>query len=129
MAKRMKEKSAKRLETRDTRPTATARYVRMGAPKAKRLLDLIKNKPAVEACAILDITPSTASLAVKKVLCSAMANAENNMGLNKDELVVAEAYADQAPSFKRVSFRGRGGVETIIKRECHITIVLDSVKK
>ena len=66
MAKRMKEKSAKRLETRDTRPTATARYVRMGAPKAKRVLDIIKNKPAVEACAILDITPSTASLAVKK---------------------------------------------------------------
>ena len=129
MAKRMKEKSAKRLETKDTRPTATARYVRMGAPKAKRLLDLIKNKKAIEACAILDITPSTASIAVKKVLCSAMANAENNMGLNRDELVVAEAYANQAPSFKRVSFRGKGGVDTIIKRNCHITIVLDSVKK
>ena len=52
MAKRMREKSAKRLENRDTRPTATARYVRMGAPKAKRLLDLIKNKSAVEACAL-----------------------------------------------------------------------------
>ena len=64
MAKRMKEKSAKRLENRDTRPTATARYVRMGAPKAKRLLDIIKNQSAVEACAILDITPSTASIAV-----------------------------------------------------------------
>ena len=47
----------------------------------------------------------------------------------KDDLVVAEAYANQAPSFKRVSFRGRGGVDTIIKRNCHITIVLDSVKK
>ena len=124
MAKRMREKSAKRLENRDTRPTATARYVRMGAPKAKRLLDIIKNKPAVEAVAILEITPSTASVAVKKVLCSAMANAENNMGLSKDELIVA-----QAPSFKRVSFRGRGGVDTIIKRNCHITIVLDTVKK
>ena len=56
MAKRMREKSAKRLENRDTRPTATARFVRMGAPKAKRLLDIIKNKSAVEACAILDIT-------------------------------------------------------------------------
>ena len=125
----MKEKSAKRLENRDTRPTATARYVRMGAPKAKRLLDIIKNKPAVEAVAILEITPSTASVAVKKVLCSAMANAENNTGLSKDELIVAEAFANQAPSFKRVSFRGRGGVDTIIKRNCHITIVLDSVKK
>ena len=129
MAKRMREKSAKRLENRDTRPTATARYVRMGAPKAKRLLDIIKNKPAVEAVAILEITPSTASVAVKKVLCSAIANAENNMGLSKDELIVAEAFANQAPSFKRVSFRGRGGVDTIIKRNCHITIVLDTVKK
>ena len=125
----MKEKSAKRNDSRDTRPSATARYVRMGAPKAKRLLDLIKNKSAVEAQAILEITPSTASIAVKKVLCSAIANAENNMGLNKDDLVVAEAYANQAPSFKRVSFRGRGGVDTIIKRNCHITVVLDSVKK
>ena len=129
MAKRMKEKTAKRLENKDTRPSATARYVRMGAPKAKRLLDIIKNKPAIEAVAILDITPSTASIAVKKVLCSAMANAENNMGLNKDELIVAEAYANQAPSFKRVAFRGRGGVDTIIKRNCHITVVLDTVKK
>ena len=129
MAKRMKEKSAKRNDSRDTRPSATARYVRMGAPKAKRLLDLIKNKSAVEAQAILEITPSTASIAVKKVLCSAIANAENNMGLNKEDLVVAEAYANQAPSFKRVSFRGKGGVDTIIKRNCHITVVLDSVKK
>ena len=129
MAKRMREKTAKILENKDTRPSATARYVRMGAPKAKRVLDIIKNKSAVEAVAILEITPSTASIAVKKVLCSAMANAENNMGLNRDELVVAEAYANQAPSFKRVSFRGRGGVDTIIKRNCHITIVLDTLKK
>ena len=129
MAKRMKEKTAKILANKDTRPSATARYVRMGAPKAKRLLDIIKNKPAVEAVAILDITPSTASTVVKKVLCSAMANAENNQGLNRDDLVVAEAYANQAPSFKRVSFRGRGGVDTIIKRNCHITIVLDTLKK
>lgn len=128
MAKRMKEKSAKRLENRDTRPTATARYVRMGAPKAKRLLDIIKGVSAVEAVAILEITPSSAATTVKKVLCSAIANAENNLGLNKEDLIVAEAYANQAPSFKRVSFRGRGGVDTIIKRNCHITIVLD-VKK
>lgn len=129
MAKRIKEKTAKRLENKDTRPTATARYVRMGASKAKRVIDIIRNKQAQEACAILDITPSTASIAVKKVLCSAMANAENNLGLNKDELFVAEAYANQAPSFKRVAFRGRGGVDTIIKRNCHITIVLDTLKK
>ena len=86
-------------------------------------------KEKTEACGILDNTTSTASLVIKKVLNSAGANAENNMGLNKDDLFVAEAYANQGPSFKRVSFRGRGGVDTIIKRTCHITVVLDTVNK
>lgn len=129
MAKRIREKSALRQQNKDTRPTATARYVRMGASKAKRVLDIIKNQGIREANAILDTTPSTASMVVKKVLNSAVANAENNMGLNRDDLVVVEAYANQGPSFKRVSFRGRGGVDTIIKRTCHITIVLDSKNK
>ncbi len=129
MAKRIREKSAKVAENRDTRPYAVARYIRMGASKAKRVLDLIKGKKAVEASAILDITPSATTLVVKKVLMSAIANAENNKGLSKDDLFVAEAYANQGPSFKRVKFRGRGGVDTIIKRTCHITIVLDSATK
>ena len=129
MAKRIKEKSALRKQNKDTRPTATARYVRMGATKAKRVLDIIKGQHIAEANAILDITPSTASMVVKKVLNSAVANAENNKGLNRDDLVVVEAFANQGPSFKRVSFRGRGGVDTIIKRNCHITIVLDTLNK
>ena len=129
MAKRIKEKSALRQQNKDTRPTATARYVRMSATKAKRVLDIIKGQHIAEANAILDITPSTASMVVKKVLNSAVANAENNKGLNRDDLIVVEAVANQGPSFKRVSFRGRGGVDTITKRTCHITIVLDSVNK
>lgn len=127
MAKRMREKSAKRIENKDQRPYAVARYVRMGASKAKRVLDIIKGQKFNEACAMLEITPSTASMVVKKVLVSAGANAENNKGMNKEDLFVAEAYADQGPSFKRVQFRGRGGVDTIIKRTCHITVVLDNV--
>lgn len=129
MATRVREKAIKKQENKETRPYAVARYVRMGSSKAKRVLDIIKGKSVAEANAILDITPSTASLAVKKVLNSAAANGENNKGINKDELYVAEAYANQGPSFKRVSFRGRGGVDTIIKRTCHITVVLDTLKK
>ena len=129
MATRMREKAARKQANKETRPYATARYVRMGASKAKRVLDVIKGKQYIEASAILDITPSTASMAVKKVLDSAAANAENNKGLSKDELYVVEAYANQGPSFKRVAFRGRGGVDTIIKRTCHITVVLDVLKK
>ncbi len=129
MATRVREKAVRKQENKETRPYAIARYVRMGSSKAKRVLDIIKGKSVAEANAILDITPSTASLAVKKVLNSAAANGENNKGINKDELYVAEAYANQGPSFKRVSFRGRGGVDTIIKRTCHITVVLDTLKK
>ncbi len=129
MATRVREKAVRKQENKETRPYATARYVRMGSSKAKRVLDIIKGKGVAEANAILDITPSTASMAVKKVLNSAAANAENNKGMNKDELYVVEAYANQGPSFKRVAFRGRGGVDTIIKRTCHITVVLDTLKK
>ena len=101
----------------------------MGAPKAKRCLDLIKDKSYLEAVAILETTPSTASVAVLKVLNSAAANAENNKGLNKDDLIVAEGYANQGPTLKRGIWRGRGGHDIILKRTCHITVVLDTVKK
>ncbi len=129
MAKRMREKAKLREENKDTRPTATAKYVRMGASKAKRILDTIRGKNYNEAVAILKFGPSANSDVVLKVLNSAAANAEHNMGLNKEDLYVAECYANQGPSFKRVMFRGKGGVDTIIKRTCHITVILDVVKK
>lgn len=125
MAKRMREKTAKKLEAKDTRPYATARYVRMGASKAKRVLDLIKDKNYIEAVAICEETPSTASLVVVKVLNSAAANAEHNKGLNKEDLFVAECYANQGPTLKRGIWRGKGGHDIILKRTCHITVVLD----
>ena len=108
---------------------AILKYARISPRKVKIVLDLIRNQDADKAMAILKFTPKSACEYLEKLLASAMANAENNMGLNKDDLVVAEAYANQAPSFKRVSFRGRGGVDTIIKRNCHITIVLDTKTK
>ena len=129
MAKRIREKTEKINENRDTRPYAVARYVRMGSSKAKRVIDLVVGKPYAVAVALLEQTPSTASDAVLKVLNSAAANAEHNKGLNKEDLFVAECFADQGPSFKRVSFRGRGGVDTIIKRTCHITVILDVAKR
>lgn len=125
MAKRMREKTAKLQEAKDTRPYATARYVRMGASKAKRVLDIIKEKSYIEAVALLQATPSTASIVVEKVLNSAAANAENNKGLNKDDLYVAECYANQGPTLKRGIWRGKGGHDIILKRTCHITVVLD----
>ncbi len=128
MAKRVREKTANRQANKDTRPKATAMYVRMGSSKAKRILDTIRGKKYLEAVAIVENSTSSNADAVLKVLNSAAANAEHNLGMNKDNLFVAECYANQGPSFKRAIFRAKGGVDTIIKRTCHITIILDVVK-
>lgn len=128
MAKNVRERAAKRKAEKDTRPYATAKYIRMSSSKAKRILDLIRGKGVAEAAAICQYTKSTAADAVVKVLNSAAANAENNKGLNKDDLFVAECYANAGPTLKRGIWRGRGGHDMILKRTCHITIVLDSVK-
>lgn len=128
MAKNVRERAEKRQAEKDTRPSATAKYIRMGSSKAKRVLDLIRGKKVSEALGILMLTPSTSTQAVEKVLNSAVANAENNKGMNKDDLFVAECYANAGPILKRGIWRGRGGHDEILKRTCHITIVLDSVK-
>ncbi len=129
MASGQRDRVARRREAKDTRPYAVARYVRMGASKAKRVLDTIKGVEFNKAVALLEFAESTASNDVKKVLLSAGANAENNKGLNKDELFVAECFANQGPTLKRGIWRGRGGHDVILKRTCHITIILDVVKK
>ena len=113
MAGRMKQKAAMRKENRDRRPRAIARYVRISPRKVKIVIDLIRGKSANEALAILK---------------SAIANAENNLDLNKDDLYVAEIYADQGPTLKRVMPRARGMAFQIRKRTSHITVILDEKK-
>lgn len=124
MAKRMKEKAANRAANKDTRPRATAKYVRISPFKVRIVLNLIRNKKASEALAILETTPRAASPIIKKVLVSAMANAEHNLGMNVDELYVSEALANMGPTLKRVQPRAQGRAFRILKRTSHITIVL-----
>ena len=81
MAKRIKEKAAKRAEQRDMRPRAVARYVRISSRKVRIVIDIIRGKQVSEALAILKFTPKSASLVVEKLLKSAIANAEYK-GLN-----------------------------------------------
>ena len=126
MATRMREKAERRAQMADKRPRAVAKYVGVSPSKIRIVLNLIRGKDYAMADAILKNMPNVGAEESIKVLESAGANAENNLGMNKANLFVAEAYANQGPSFKRVKFRGRGGVDTIIKRTCHITIVLDS---
>ena len=127
MAKRMKEKAARRAENRDMRPRAVARYVRISSRKVRIVIDLIRGKKVDEALAILKFTPKSASPVVEKLLKSAIANAEYK-GMNRDSLYVAAVYADQGPTLKRMMPRAKGSAALILKRSSHITIILDEIK-
>lgn len=107
---------------------AELKYARISARKAKIVLDTIKGKNAQEAVAILRYTNKAASPIVSKILKSAMANATNNHGMNESKLYVAEAYAGQGPSMKRVMPRAQGRAYRIKKRTSHITIVLKEME-
>ena len=124
MATRQREKAAKRQENKDTRPRAVAKYIRISPTKVKIVVDLIRGKSVAEAKAILMATQRAASEPVLKVLNSAVANAENNLELSKDNLYVAEVYADQGPTLKRFRPRAKGSATRILKRTSHITLTL-----
>ncbi len=103
---------------------STARYVRITPQKARRMIDLIRGLPASEAQTVLRFAPQAASETVGKVLDSAIANAENNHGMNTDTLVVSEAYVDEGPTLKRFRPRAQGRAYRIRKRTSHITVVV-----
>ena len=128
MAKRIREKKELLEQTKDRRPKAVVKYVRMDSGKVALVLNLIRGKRYTEAVAILENTDKAASEVILKVLRSAGANAENNLGLNKDNLYVAEAYSAQGPTLKRLMVRARGRADRILKRTSHITVILDTVE-
>lgn len=103
---------------------AEVNYVRISPRKVKIVIDLIRNKPVGEALAILKHTPKAASEVVEKLLLSAMANAENNHGMDVEKLYVAEIYSNAGPMLKRVRARAKGRAFRILKRTSHTTIVL-----
>ena len=129
MATRQREKALQRRENKETRPHAVAKYVRISSSKVKIVIDLIRGKKVNEAKAILMNTPKAACEPVAKLLDSAIANAENNMELNRDNLYVAEVFADQGPTLKRFRPRAQGRASRIRKRTSHITIILGEVKE
>ena len=94
MATRSREKTAKRRANADKRPHATAKYIRVSTRKAQAVVDLIRGKSVRQAEAILQYTPKGTTEPVAKLLKSAIANAENNLDMNRDDLYVAEAYAN-----------------------------------
>ena len=128
MATRSKQKALERQAKADQRPHATAKYVRISPFKVRIVLDIIKGKPVTEAVAILENTPKAASEVLIKLVNSAVANAENNMNLSKNDLFVAECYANEGPTLKRIQAVSKGRAYRINKRTSHITVILDSVQ-
>ena len=110
---------------KDTRPSAKLSYARVYVQKACFVLDAIRGKDVNTALSILAYKPRYASSIIKKLLESAIANAENNNGMNRDNLYIAACYADKGPTMKRVQPRAQGRAYRIEKRMSHITIVLD----
>ncbi len=116
---------ARNEEHKETRPSAKLSYARISTTKACFVLDSIRGKNVDAALAILNYNPRYASAVIKKLLESAIANAENNNGLNRDNLYVAECYANKGPTMKRIQPRAQGRAYRIEKRMSHITVVLD----
>lgn len=116
-----KERNAKQ----DPRPRAKVTFIRLSTTKANIVLNQIKGKDVQTALGILAYTPRYAADIIEKLLKSAIANAENNNGMNASNLYVDEAFATPGPTLKRIRPRAQGRAFSILKQTCHITMVLN----
>ena len=114
-----------RNANKDTRPSAKLSYARVSVQKACFVLDAIRGKDVQSAIGILTYNPRYASSVILKLLNSAIANAENNNNMDVSKLYIAECYAYAAPTMKRIKPRAQGRAYRILKRNSHITLVLD----
>lgn len=103
---------------------AIAKGVRIAPKKSRLVIDLIRGKSVIEADNILANLNKEAARATRKVLTSAVANAENNLGLDKENLYVKEAYINEGRTLKRMKAGSKGRVNPILKRSSHITVVV-----
>ena len=103
---------------------ATLRYARISPQKCRLVADQIRGKPVAKALEILQFSPKKSAHIVRKVLESAIANAEHNDGADIDELKVSEIYVDAGPTMKRFRARARGRANRIIKTTSHITVTV-----
>ncbi|MCL2332802.1 MAG: 50S ribosomal protein L22 [Actinomycetia bacterium] len=109
---------------------ASARFQRIAPRKARLVIDLIRGKSLADAKAILAFSPRAASATVEKLLNSALANAnQHNEKLNADKLYVSACSVDEGPTMKRFRAGSKGMADPILKRSCHITLVLDDGKE
>ena len=103
---------------------ATAKYVRTSASKVRAVLDLIRGLDVKSADQVLQLTERHTAIPVRKLLASAVANAVNNDNQDADELYIIACFADEGPTLKRFKPRARGRATRILKRTCHVTIIV-----
>lgn len=102
--------------------SARLKGARISAQKARLVADQVRGKPVEEALSLLEFSPKKAAHIVKKILDSAIANAENNEGADVDELKVSSIFVDEGMTMKRLRPRAKGRADRIFKRSCHITV-------
>ncbi len=110
---------------KDTRPSAKLSYARIPVQKACFVMDAIRGKDVETALAILEYNPRYASSVIYKLLSSAIANAENNNGMNRANLYIAECNASNGPIMKRIQPRAQGRAYRIQMKLSHLTVILD----
>lgn len=108
---------------------ARLKYARLSAQKCRLVCDQIRGKPVERALDLLKFSNKKAAFVVKKVLESAIANAEHNAGADIDELIVAKIHADQGAMYKRMHARAKGRGCRILKPTCHITVIVSDQEK
>lgn len=99
-------------------------YARSSAQKARLVADQVRGLPVEKALQLLSYSPKKAAVLIKKVVDSAIANAEHNEGADIDELVITKICVDEGPTMKRIMPRAKGRADRIMKRSCHITVVV-----
>ena len=103
---------------------AVARYVRISSQKVRLIMDEIRGKKVETALGMLEFSPKKGSGILKKLINSAVANAEQNTNMNVDDLYVSKIYADEGPTLKRFRPRAMGRASRILKRSSHLTVIL-----
>ncbi len=103
---------------------AELHYCGVSAQKARLVVDMVRGRPAVQALDLLKFTPKVAARHLYRLLFSAVANAEENFGLSRDDLYVYRVTADEAPTRKWRRFGARGRFKPILRRSSHLTVVL-----
>ena len=107
--------------------SAKSRRLRISAQKARLVADQVRGKPVADALDILNFSTKKGAVLIRKVVESAIANAENNEGADIDELKVAEIYVDEGLTMKRIRPRAKGRADRILKRTSHITVTVSDV--